>query len=149
MQKLPPDFCAFLKLLNEQGVEYLLVGGYAVAIHGHPRFTADMDIWVAVSQANAERIVQALEIFGFGGPHLKPEIFLSPDQMTKLGREPMKIEILNSVSGLEFDGAWSRAMRVEIDGVQVPVISLADLRTNKTASARPQDLADLDNLPED
>jgi hypothetical protein len=147
MEKLPRDFKEFLSLLQSHNVDYLLVGGFAVAFHGYPRFTGDIDVWVAVSPENADRLVAALKEFGFNVAGLSPALFLDAKRMTRLGKEPMKIEILNSVSGLDFASAKARAVHAEIDGVPVPVISLPDLRANKLASARPKDLADLDNLP--
>ncbi len=123
-------------------------GGYAVAIHGFPRYTGDIDIWIAVSPENATRVVETLKEFGFDLPELGPELFLSADRMTRLGREPVKIEILNAVSGLDFEQASRNAISVDFDGITVPVISLKDLRTNKLASGRAKDLADLENLPE-
>ncbi len=148
MEKLPQDFREFLNLLNSLQVDYILVGGYAVAFHGYPRYTGDIDIWVAVNEENAIRIVAALKQFGFDLPELSEELFLDESRMTRLGREPVKIEILNRISGVDFAGAKSRAELVDFEGLLVPVISLADLRVNKKASARPKDLADLDNLPD-
>lgn len=145
--KLPRDFKEFLSLLNSHRVDYLLVGGYAVAIHGFPRYTGDIDIWIAVSPENADRVVECLREFGFDLPELSPDLFLNVNRMTRLGREPVKIEILNRVSGLDFEEAAANSILVEIEGVSVPVISLKDLRTNKLASGRSKDLADLENLP--
>ena len=147
MEKLPQDFKEFLSLLQSHDVDYLLVGGFAVAFHGYPRFTGDIDVWVAISQKNAEKLVNALKDFGFDVAGLSPQLFLDANRMTRLGREPMKIEILNSVSGLEFTSAKARSVLADFDGLPVPVISLPDLRANKLASGRPKDLADLDNLP--
>jgi len=126
----------------------LLVGGYAVAIHGYPRYTGDIDFWIRMSPPNAARVVLALREFGFDLPELKEELFLSAGRMTRLGREPVKIEILNSISGITFDEARGNATEVVIDGVPIRVIGLADLRKNKRASGRAKDLADLENLPE-
>ena len=148
MEKLHQDFKDFLNLLNFHDVNYLLVGGYAVTFHGYPRFTSDMDIWVASTEENAIRIITALKEFGFDLPELSKEMFLDDNRMTRLGREPVKIEILNSISGVDFFDAKPRALIKDVDGISIPVISLSDLRTNKAASARPKDLADLDNLPE-
>ncbi|MCB1230236.1 MAG: hypothetical protein KDN19_08225 [Verrucomicrobiae bacterium] len=148
MENLPHDFKEFLSLLNSHHVDYLLVGGYAVAVHGYPRYTGDIDIWIAVSRGNAERVVKTLKSFGFDLPGLTEDLFLNPDRMTRMGREPVKIEILNSISGVEFAEAKENAVQIELDGIQIPVISLRDLRRNKQASGRPKDLADLDNLPE-
>ena len=147
MENLHPDFKEFLKLLNSHQVDYLLVGGYAVSIHGYPRYTGDIDFWVAISEENALKLVGVLKEFGFDVPNLSTELFLDRSRMTRLGREPVKIEILNSVSGLDFEPAQKRAITIDIDGISVPVISLADLRQNKLASGRPKDLADSDNLP--
>ena len=149
MEKLPRDFRDFLSLLNSHCVEYLLVGGYAVAIHGYTRYTGDIDIWIAVSDENAERVVATLKAFRFDLPELSAEFFLNPTRMTRLGREPVKIEILNSISGVQFSEATENAIHVVVDGITIPVISLADLRKNKLASGRSKDLADLDNLPKE
>ena len=105
---LPPDFSEFLRLLNGQHVEYLLIGGYAVSYHGYPRSTADMDIWIATSEQNAARTVAALEAFGFTGANLSPHLFDKPDQITRLGNPPLRIEILTTISGLDFDEVDSK-----------------------------------------
>jgi len=147
MVKLPQDFKDFLKLLNSHGVDYLLVGGYAVCFHGYPRYTGDMDIWIAVGETNAARMVEALREFGFDLPGLSKELFLQETRMTQLGREPVKIEILNRISGVDFAQARQRCATYQVDGLSIPVIGISDLRANKLASARPKDLADLDNLP--
>lgn len=147
MVKLPPDFKEFLSLLNSHHVKYLLVGGYAVAARGYPRFTGDIDIWIQVSPENAENVLQVCREFGFDVPNLRLELFIDPKQMTRMGHPPVRIEILNSVSGLVFEDAWSRRVVHQMDGVPVTMISLADLRTNKLASGRLKDLADLENLP--
>ena len=144
----PPDFKEFLQCLNARRVEYLLIGGYAVSIHGFDRYTGDIDVRIAVSRENAERVVAALSDFGFWSADFGADLFLDRGRMAHIGREPVKIEILNDVSGLEFEGAAGRAVTVSIAGLEVPVISLADLRANKLASGRAKDLADLDNLPE-
>jgi len=147
MENLHPDFKEFLKLLNSHQVDYLLVGGYAVSIHGYPRYTGDIDFWVAVSEENAQKLVNVLKEFGFDVPDLSTELFLDKSRITRLGREPVKIEILNSVSGLDFMPSQERAISIDIDGISIPVISLSDLRKNKLASGRAKDLADLENLP--
>ena len=147
MVELPPTFSEFLAALNSRRVEYLLVGGYAVAAHGFTRYTADIDVWVRLSAENAQRTYDAVCDFGFGAADLSPELFLDEGRMTRMGRPPLKIEILNAVSGVEFGDAWPRGVPMTIGGVEVRVISLSDLRANKLASGRPKDLADLDNLP--
>ena len=148
MRTLPPDFREFLASLAARRVEYLLVGGYAVSAHGFDRYTGDIDVWVRRSPENAARLAAALRDFGFWAPDFSEAKFQDPHWMAHIGREPMKIEILTDVSGLEFDAAAAGRVLVELDGLDVPVLSLADLRANKAASGRPKDLADLDNLPE-
>ena len=148
MVKLPPDFKEFLSLLHTHRVKYLLVGGYAVAAHGYPRFTGDMDVWIQTNIENAESVLRVCREFGFNVPNLRVELFTDPKQMTRMGHPPLRIEILNSVSGISFDAAWENRISLEWDGVPVALISLQDLRANKLASGRLKDLADLENLPE-
>ena len=145
--EFPQDFVEFLKLLNAHNVEYLLVGGFAVAIHGYPRTTADMDVWVSRNQANAERIVLCLREFGFDTPDVTPELFEDPDRIVRMGEAPLRIEILMEIDGVNFDDCYSRADEQMVDGSPVPVISLNDLKVNKRASGRPKDRDDLENLP--
>lgn len=145
---LNDDFRDFLKCLNAAGVEYLLIGGHAVAFHGYVRPTTDMDVWIALDQANAERAVTAVrEFFGTEMKGLSPEWFLDPENVSRFGVRPFLIEILTQVSGGDFKSAFARHIKAEIDGVQTNVIALDDLKANKRASGRHKDLADLDNLP--
>jgi predicted nucleotidyltransferase len=145
---LPPDFKEFLQLLNENGVEYLLIGGYAVGYYGYPRATGDMDIWVAMNPKNAERIVGALTAFGFGPETgVSSEMFLNPDQIVRMGNPPLRLELLTTISGVEFADCYARRNTVVLDDVPVDFISLADLRQNKAASGRSKDVNDLQNLP--
>ncbi len=146
--ELPPDFSEFLRLLNAHGVDYLLVGGYAVAIHGYARATVDMDVWVACQQPNAERIVAALREFGFDLPEVSADLFLRRERVVRMGVAPLRIELLTSIDGVEFAGCQRRVVEVRLDGIDVPVISLGDLRANKRAAGRTKDLLDLENLPE-
>ena len=106
---LPPDFKEFLQLLHDKKVEYLVVGGYAVAFHGFPRPTGDIDIWIAVSPNNAALMVEVLTAFGSGGPHLSDQLFLDVTNMVRLGVPPVKIEILNEVSGVQFPDCYAAA----------------------------------------
>ena len=144
---LPPDFKEFLKLLNAHQVEYLLIGGYAVGYHGYPRATADMDIWIALQPANAERIVAVLKEFGFDLPELSPQLFLKEWQIIRLGVPPVRIELATTVSGVNFNECYAERIADMLDGVKVNLISLRHLKINKKASGRHQDLADLENLP--
>ena len=144
---LPPDFKEFLRLFNENNVEYLLIGGYAVGYYGYVRATADMDIWIASNVDNASRVVTALLEFGLNVPELSEELFLKPDNIARLGVPPFRIEMLTSISGVAFEECYKEKVVDIIDGVQVPIISLRHLKTNKKASGRLKDLADLEHLP--
>ncbi|MCH7557755.1 MAG: hypothetical protein IIB56_09905 [Planctomycetes bacterium] len=144
---LPSDFKEFLKLLNAHQVEYLLIGGYAVSYHGYPRATVDMDIWIALQPANAERIVVVLKEFGFDLPELSPELFLKEGQIIRLGVPPVRIELATTVSGVNFNECYTERLTDILDGVEVNLISLRHLKINKKASGRHSDLADLENLP--
>ena len=147
MKKLNQNFRKFVSLLNSHEVKYLLVGGYAVSIHGYPRYTGDIDFGVEVSEENAVKIVSVLKKIGFDVPGLREELFLDTSRMSRFGRESVKIEILNSVSDLDFSEAFQNKIIVVFDGVELPVISIDDLRRNKQASGRAKDLTDLENLP--
>lgn len=144
---LPPDFREFLKLLNAHQVEYLLIGGYAVAYHGYPRATADMDLWTAVHPLNAAKLVAALTQFGFNVPQLSPDLFLKEGQIVRMGMPPVRIEIATGISGVRFDECYATRVVDELDGVPVSLIDLAHLKVNKKAAGRHKDLNDLENLP--
>ena len=145
--QLPDDFREFLRLLNAHRVEYLLVGGYAVGIHGYPRATIDLDVWVAATPRNAGQLVGALQEFGFDVPALEPGLFLNRSSIVRFGTPPFRIEVMTAIDGVEFDACRGNAVDVDLDGLHVPVISLDDLKINKRAAGRHKDLADLDNLP--
>lgn len=145
--RLPPDFKEFLKLLNENKVQYLLIGGYAVGYYGYPRATADMDIWIAMQVSNAEKIVTVLREFGFDLPELSTELFLKENQIIRMGKAPIRIEIVTSISGVEFGECYRDRITEILDGVEVNLISLKHLKINKKASGRYKDLNDLENLP--
>ena len=144
---LPPDFKDFLKLLKEHKVQYLLIGGYAVGYHGYPRATADMDIWVAIHPDNAEKIVAVLREFGFDVPELSVDLFLQEKQIVRMGVPPVKLELVTSISGVEFNECYQERVSDVLDGVEVNLINLKHLKINKKASGRYKDLADLENLP--
>ena len=146
MIQLPHDFKELLQLLNSNKIEYLVVGGYAVAFHGRPRATGDIDIWIAISKDNAHRAVKALKEFGFDTPELTEKIFLEKDKNIRMGNEPLRIELLTSIDGVEFDECYQNKNKITIDNLEINFISLQDLKKNKKASGRYQDLADLENL---
>lgn len=144
---LTRDFKEFLQCLNARGVEYLVIGGHAVAFYGYPRATADLDVWIAVNALNAERIVEALKDFGFAVPELRPELFLQDQRIIRMGIAPNRIEIQTAIDGVNFTDCYGRCVPGKMDDVPVHFISLDDLKTNKRASGRNKDLADLDQLP--
>ena len=147
MIQLPPDFKEFLKLLNANRVKYLLIGGYAVAYHGFPRATGDMNIWVDMEKTNAEKVVSALKSLGFDLPSLTPALFLKEDQIIRMGNPPYRIEISTTISGVHFEDCYQNRIVAEIDEIETPIIDLVSLKTNKKATGRYKDLNDLENLP--
>jgi predicted nucleotidyltransferase len=146
--ELPRDFKELLMSLNSNGVRYLLIGGYAVIIHGYIRFTADLDVVVSNSPENVEKCVAALAEFGFGETKLGPELFSQPGSLVRIGVEPIRIEMLNYLKGLDFDEAYERRIAYSVEDIKIDVISLPDLITNKTAVHRPKDLLDVQELKE-
>lgn len=144
---LTPEFREFLSLLNEHRVKYLVVGGYAVGFHGHPRYTKDIDLWISGDPSNAEQLHNCLQAYFGNSP--SPEQLRSPRLLLRIGAVPNQIELMTSIDGVEFDQCYERRQSIDLDSVTIPFLHLADLRQNKSASGRPQDLADLDNLPPD
>jgi hypothetical protein len=144
---LNPDFKEFIQSLNNNKVRYLVIGGYAVAFHGHPRYTKVIDIWVDRDEENGVRLVAALDEFGFGELGLTASDFLEWGQIIQLGYPPNRIDILTSVKGVEFDNCYQARVIVELDEkVTINFIDLENLIQNKRASGRYQDLADVENL---
>jgi hypothetical protein len=123
-----------------------VIGGYAVAFHGYPRYTKDIDIWIEMSEANATGIVKALEDFGFGSLGLEADDFLEADQIIQLGYPPARIDLITTAPGVDFEECYKSRIEVDIEGVSVNFIGLEDLKRNKQAAGRMQDLADLENL---
>lgn len=144
--KLQQDLREFIELLNSHGSEYLVVGGHAVAFHGHPRFTGDIDFLVRGSVDNAERILGVLRAFGFGDLALTTADFVKPGSVVQLGRPPNRIDLLTSISGVTFDDAWAGRVAGRLDGVPVFFLGLQALLENKLASGRPKDIADVAKL---
>jgi hypothetical protein len=143
---LSKDFKEFVELLNSNAVEYLIVGGYALAVHGRPRYTGDLDIWLGTDIENIERLLKALSQFGFDGLGLKASDFQEPSAMIQLGYPPVRIDLLTSIDGVAFTDAYARRQGVTIAGLPLPILSLDDFKANKRASGRPKDIADLDSL---
>lgn len=144
--ELDQDFNEFVQLLLANDVRFLIVGGYALAAHGAPRYTGDLDTWLWVNDHNADRMLVVLDSFGFGSLNITREDLLNPDTVIQLGYPPHRIDLLTGIDGVSFDEAWNRRMEVEVGGRQIPFIGREDLITNKKAVARPQDLADVAKL---
>ena len=143
--QLPPDFKEFLRLLNSSSVEYLVIGGYAVNYYGFARATAGLDIWIAISPDNARRITEALR--GFGFTQADASLFQRTRQIIRMGVPPVRLEILTTISGVDFADCYSRRLQAELDGATVNFIQLDDLKRNKQASGRLKDRVDLEQLP--
>jgi hypothetical protein len=123
-----------------------VIGGYAVAIHGHPRYTKDIDIWIETTVENTRKLIQALTQFGFGSLGLVAEDFQSPDQIIQLGYPPNRIDLITTPDGIDFATCYETKLEIEINEITVNFIDLENLKKNKKASGRLQDLADLENL---
>lgn len=144
--ELGKDFRDLIELLNRHGVRYLAVGGFAVAVHGRPRYTKDLDLWVEVSTDNAKRIIAALEDFGFASLGLKEADFLDPDVVIQLGYEPNRVDFLTRLTGVDFAEAYPMRVSTKISDLEVPVIDRGSLVANKRALGRPHDLDDAEGL---
>lgn len=141
---LNPDYRDMLSALFEADVEFVVVGAFALAAHGNPRSTGDIDIYVRPTDDNAERILQAL--IGFGAPttDLDTEDFTRPEMVIQIGVAPQRIDLLTSISGIgSFEEAWRTKIMAGVDGIDIPVLSRELLIRNKRAVGRPQDLADI------
>ena len=145
---LSQDFKEFIASLNKHAVEYMVIGGYAVALHGHPRYTKDIDIWVGQTPDNAARLIRALDEFGMGSLGLNASDFRDESSVVQLGFPPNRIDLITGIAGLSFPDAYARRECVEIDGVTVCYTAKGDLVATKKAAGRLQDLADIERLDE-
>jgi predicted nucleotidyltransferase len=143
---LEPDFLDFIRLLNRHRVKYLIVGAHALAFYGHPRNTGDLDIWVKPSEENASKLIDVLIEFGFGSLKLTKEDFMKENYVTQLGDPPLRIDILNSISGVSFDDAYTNKMEGVVEGVTIKFIGIMEFLANKRATGRPKDLGDINEL---
>ena len=143
---LEPDFEDFISLLNKHHVEYLIVGGYAMAFHGRPRYTGDLDIWINISESNAEKMLTVLAEFGFSSLMFSREDFLKENIINQIGYPPLRIDILTSIDGVTFNEAFLQKEMIQIDELEVAFIGLSQLIENKKASNRAQDIADIESL---
>jgi hypothetical protein len=143
-----PDFTDMLSALSAAGVDFLIVGAHALAAHGVPRATGDLDIWIRPTPDNAARTLQALAAFGAPQSDLSVDDLTRPDTVFQMGLSPARIDILSGITGVTFDEAWARRVTVSLAGGDVPVLSKVDFIANKTAVGRPKDLADMALLDE-
>jgi len=143
---LQKDLREFIVLLNALDVRFVIVGAFAVAYHGYFRYTSDIDLFIDSTGENAERMMQAIQQFGFGDLKLTAEDFLKDDQVIQLGVAPNRIDVMTFLSGVSFDEAWASREQGDLDGLSVPFISRELLKKNKAAVGRLQDLSDLEYL---
>ena len=144
--RLNTDWKDFISLLQRHEVEFLVIGGAAVNAHGFVRMTEDLDFWLARTRANAQRVMHAVVEFGWSDPALTVDALLEPGKVFMLGRKPNRIDLLTSISGVEFDDCYPRRVPGVLDGVQIPLIGLDDLLANKRATGRLRDLGDVEEF---
>jgi hypothetical protein len=143
------DFKELLSLLNDEGVSYLIVGGFALAHYGRPRYTKDLDVWIDAQSDNASRVFKALARFGAPLDRVTVDDLRDPESMLQIGVEPVRVDILSGISGVTFADAWERREPSNYGDVPVFVIGRDDYITNKRASGRPRDLRDIEALLEE
>lgn len=146
MIPIPRDFREFLRLLNRHRVRYLVIGGYAVGYHGYPRYTGDIDIFIAISATNGNAMIRVFKDFGFDVGGMEADFFCDAGQVIRLGREPMKVEIVNQIDGVTFAECYPRRTRARFEGLSINFISFDDLLKNKRASGRTKDKQDVEVL---
>jgi predicted nucleotidyltransferase len=144
--QLPSDFRDLICALNDAGVEYLLIGGYAMGAYGRPRYTGDIDLFIRRTLENGERIVFALKELGYSSQEMTAESLAEPNVVHFFGRPPLRVDFLNTLKEVEFDEAWGRRVNVDIEGLILPVMCKQDLIVNKRAAGRLKDLADVESL---
>ncbi len=140
------DFSEFIDLLNKFKVDYLVVGGYALGFHGRPRYTGDLDIWIAISERNAAKMIKVIESFGFASLGLEKEDFLQKGYVTQIGYPPLRIDILNDIDGVVFNEAYKNKQVIDVENIEVNYIGYNDLILNKEASGSNKDIADIKYL---
>jgi hypothetical protein len=140
------DFKEFVELLNKHEVEYLIVGGYALGIHGYPRYTGDLDIWINPTIKNAHKMVKVMEDFGFSSLGLTEKDFSENGNVIQMGYPPFRIDVITKPDGVNFEDCYKNKLLVDYEGVQMTVIGFEDFKKNKNASGRPKDIQDLNNL---
>lgn len=144
--QIPREFLDLFELLNRHGAKYLLIGGYAVVLHGSNRITGDIDVFIERTPENAEAVCRAYHEFGLGRNEVTAESFLDDGKLIRAGFEPMRLEILNRISGVTFEGCYPNRIEFEVEGIAIQVIGRDDLIANKLASGRDKDLGDVRKL---
>jgi hypothetical protein len=144
--KINSDFKDLLRSFNAAGVRYLIVGGYAVMVHAEPRYTKDLDLWIEPTESNARLMIAALGDFGAPTADVQPGDFAEPDTFFQIGVEPVRVDIMTSVPGLDFQTAWTRKLMVDFGGEPAPVLCREDALNSKIAAGRPGDLRDAKKL---
>ena len=140
------DFIDFIQLLNDKEVKYMVVGAHALSLHGRPRYTGDLDIWIKPDKNNAKKMVMVIKEFGFETLGLSEDDFLRKNYVTQLGYPPLRIDILNSISGVDFDEAYHSKVETMINYLKVSFISENDFIKNKQTLGRAKDLGDIEAL---
>ena len=143
---LNSHFQEFIALLERNRVRYLIVGGYAVGLHGFPRYTGDIDFLIAITEENAKQVLKTFKDFGFGDLGLNEEDFLEEEIVVEIGREPLKIQILTGIDGVSFEECWEDRREVQLSGMAIPFIGIESLLKNKAASPRAKDRIDFEEL---
>lgn len=146
--ELKNDFQSFIKLLNSCHAQYIITGGFAVAIHGYPRYTGDIDIWIDPSIENALKVLAALQSFGYSDKQVNLQDLTTPGIVVQLGYPPNRIDLVTGLAGVDFEDCWNNKVSMSFGDAPAYFISLQDLKRNKKATARQQDLLDLENLPD-
>ncbi|GHA52955.1 nucleotidyltransferase family protein [Pontibacter akesuensis] len=146
--ELTHDFQEFVQKLNARGAEYIIAGGFAVAVYGYPRYTGDIDIWINPTSENAGKVLQVLQDMGYSDKEVNLEDLTTTDVVVQLGFPPNRIDLATGLTGITFDACWKNRATMPFGGEMANFISLKDLKKNKKATARQQDLLDLQNLPE-
>jgi hypothetical protein len=144
--QLPREFKEFIALLNAEKVDYLLVGGWALALHGHPRYTGDMDIWIRPTLENAEAVIRVLRQFGFRSKEFDPQAFTKAENIFRFGFPPMQVDIINTIAGVDFESCYQNKIIFQVGDVPINIICLDDFKKNKLATGRPKDIADADSV---
>ncbi|WP_347158566.1 hypothetical protein [Pontibacter chitinilyticus] len=146
--ELTNDFQKFIQALNACDAEYIITGGFAVAVYGYPRYTGDIDIWINPTPKNAEKVLEAVQQFGYTEQEVNLEDLTTADIVVQLGYPPNRIDLATGLAGVHFETCWENRVKLAFGEVATNFISLQDLKRNKKATARQQDLLDLENLPE-